>query len=330
MPLPLGLLRSLETVDAPEAWSTILEHTWNLFSSPLPMEAPASEVMRRDREIAPLDLFLSTAGYDLWSCCESSAPINTREILSWWAAHAGGRAVLILDGLSAREAPWLIHTASSRGYTVHRSGLHLAELPPDTTPFAKGLGFPQRSALSNGIAAAGSVLSGARTECTDLPWADCAAWVPTHPDVLLWHEWPDKRMHALSDKGGGPETLAREAAAQLTSEDFWLLVNRLTQGRRLIITSDHGYAATGHFANTEDEQQAKYLQQSFASGRSVSGGNVGPWVPPLDIRFESANGSHRMALGRRKWRSPGGYPSLVHGGLSVLEAAVPFLEISRP
>jgi len=329
MPLPLALLRRIEAADASEAWRAILEYTWELFSPALSPDAPVGEVMRRDREIAALDLFLSTAGYDLWSCCESSAPINSREILSWWAARPSGRAVLILDGLSARETPWLQHTASSHGYTIHRAALHLAEFPPDTTPFAKALGFGQRSALSNGMATSGSALAGARTECTDLPWADCTQWVPTHPDLFLWHEWPDKRMHALSDKGGGLETLAKEAAAQLTSEDFWSFVKRLTQGRRLVITSDHGYAATGQFANTEDEQQAKYLQQSFASGRSAPDGIVGPWVPPLDIRIESTHGSHRMVLGRRKWRSHGGYPSLVHGGLSLLEAAVPFLEISR-
>ena len=34
-------------------------------------------------------------------------------------------------------------------------------------------------------------------------------------------------------------------------------------------------------------------------------------------------------LWRRKWKSQGGYPSLTHGGLSLLEIAVPFIELSR-
>jgi hypothetical protein len=33
--------------------------------------------------------------------------------------------------------------------------------------------------------------------------------------------------------------------------------------------------------------------------------------------------------GRRKWKSAGGYPTLIHGGLSVLEVAVPFIELSK-
>lgn len=36
-----------------------------------------------------------------------------------------------------------------------------------------------------------------------------------------------------------------------------------------------------------------------------------------------------FALGRRKWKSQGGYPTLTHGGLSLLEVAVPFIELSR-
>jgi hypothetical protein len=38
---------------------------------------------------------------------------------------------------------------------------------------------------------------------------------------------------------------------------------------------------------------------------------------------------HTLALGRRKWKSQGGYPTLTHGGLSLLEMAVPFIEIEK-
>ena len=35
------------------------------------------------------------------------------------------------------------------------------------------------------------------------------------------------------------------------------------------------------------------------------------------------------AGGRRKWKSAGGYPTLTHGGLSVLEVAVPWIELTK-
>ena len=49
------------------------------------------------------------------------------------------------------------------------------ELPADTTPFAKSLGFSQRSALGNNGAGDSHKLTGARTDCTDIAWEDCAA-----------------------------------------------------------------------------------------------------------------------------------------------------------
>ena len=329
MSLPLALLRTLETADAVEAWQSVLAYAWQIFAPSLPAVSPASEIMRREREIHPVDLFLSSAAYDLWSCCQSKAPLNTNEILTWWSSRPPGRAVLILDGFSAREASWIVHSAAAHGCVVHQARLNLAELPPDTTPFARSLGFGQRSALNHGVAPSGSPFAGASTDSTDMPWQDVAKQVPTTNDVFIWHEWPDARLHELSGKGGALEALAKEAAEQLTGDDFWLLIDRLTQGRRLLITSDHGYAVTSQFANTEDEDQAKYLQQNFASGRSTGDGETGSWVPPLALRIEGKTGIHRMVLGRRKWRSPGGYPTLTHGGLSLLEVAVPFLEIER-
>lgn len=44
---------------------------------------------------------------------------------------------------------------------------------------------------------------------------------------------------------------------------------------------------------------------------------------------DSAYGRHLDVNGRRKWRSQGGYPTLIHGGLSILEVAVPFIELRR-
>jgi hypothetical protein len=49
----------------------------------------------------------------------------------------------------------------------------------------------------------------------------------------------------------------------------------------------------------------------------------------VDLALTSTHGARRYAVGRRKWKSQGGYPTLTHGGLSVLEVASPFIEISK-
>ena len=39
--------------------------------------------------------------------------------------------------------------------------------------------------------------------------------------------------------------------------------------------------------------------------------------------------NYSLALGRRKWKCQGGYPTLTHGGLSLLETLSPFIELEK-
>jgi hypothetical protein len=47
------------------------------------------------------------------------------------------------------------------------------------------------------------------------------------------------------------------------------------------------------------------------------------------IQIKSPYSAHLLAVGRRKWKSQGGYPTLTHGGLSLLEVLSPFIELSK-
>ncbi len=329
--LPLDLLRKLQAATPDEAWSELFAFAWETCSTEIPADKVASEVSRRDHAIAPADLFLATAGWDLWSSYYDKVPRTAERLSTWWSSTAPGRAVLVLDGLSLREVPWLIHGAEARSYRVHSAKAMGAELPSNTNSFAKALRFGQRSALENNGAGGSHRLLGARTDSVDLPWRECADMVDASPDWVLWHHWPDERIHDLGSPGHGLSALAVEVAKQLTSDDFWQLVERLTTGRRLVITGDHGYAATGLFSDTADNKQTQYLKARFKSGRSSpDNGTPSDWVPPLDVVLETLHGRHAFVLGRRKWKNQGGYPTLTHGGLSLLEVAVPFIELSRP
>ena len=329
--LSLELLRKLQSGTPNEAWAELFSFAWETCSPELSVEKAASEVSRRDRVIAPTDLFLATAGWDLWSNYYDTVPRTAERLAEWWSNTSPGRAVLVLDALSLREAPWLVHGAAKHGYTVHSAEPTGAELPADTNPFAKALGFGQRSALENNGASGTHKLQGARTDSVDLPWQECVDMVDASTDWVLWHHWPDKRIHDLDSPGHGLSALAKEAADQLTSDDFWALIERLTTGRRLVITGDHGYASTGLFPDTADSKQAQHLKARFRSGRSAPGDDSSSdWVPPIDVVLDTPHGRHAFALGRRKWKSQGGYPTLAHGGLSLLEVAVPFIELSRP
>jgi hypothetical protein len=334
MSLPLSALRELQTATATDAWKVLFEHVWNVCSPPIHPDKASPDVTKRDADVGAADLFLATAGWDLWRSYEAVVPRTADALASWWTSRGAGRAVLVLDAMSLREVPWLLEGAAKRGYTVHQARATGAELPADTTPFAQALGFAGRGALQNNGGAAKGRLPGATTDSTDLPWEDCAAQINPSQDWLLWHHWPDERLHDLSVPGHGLAALAREASEKLRSDSFWNLIHCLTTGRRLVITADHGYAASGQFPDVSDTSQAQYLKDRFKSGRWAALAELGhtapgAWVPPLDLRLKTIHADAAFSLGRRKWKSQGGYPTLTHGGLSLLEVAVPFIELSR-
>lgn len=328
--LTTSLLESVTSRTPKEAWRSIAEHLWQNFSIPIVSTSADAEIVKRDRNITELENTLSGSCWDLWNEFETSIPKASAAIVEFWNRIQGGKSVLILDGVSLRESPWLLEQATNRGYTIHAAGPRAAELPCETSPFAKALGFAQRSALENNGAGGAHKLPGATTESSNLNWKDCIGLIGNQQHFVFWHHFPDARMHDLSIPGEGLHKLTREAHDQFVSDDFWAFVDRLATGRRLIITSDHGYAACGLFPDLVDKDQVEYMKKLFKSGRTAtSDSEDGGWVPPIDLRLATSHGTHRYVLGRRKWKSAGGYPTLHHGGLSLLEVFVPFIELSR-
>ena len=131
-------------------------------------------------------------------------------------------------------------------------------------------------------------------------------------------------MH--EDKKDGPAIVAAQTKSELSADGFWKLVDRLRQGRRLVITGDHGYADANSFSNEEKNEETVKLLRSF----------LGP--PGVPRKTRPSPGRHstcrRWFAGTMvgwsswasKWAVQGGFPNLCHRGLSLLETAVPFIE----
>lgn len=331
MALAAGVLDALTTGSDADAWRVIIEKTLEIASKPLAEVNAPGEVIKRDRAIADLDLFLSSSGWDLWQSFGTDVERTSERLVRWWAEPYSAKAVLILDALSLRELPWLTQGAKARGFTLHEVTAHASELPGETNEFARALGFSGRSQLQNNGGGTSHKLLGAQTESVDLPWKDCEGLingVPGAKSWIFWHHWPDAKLHDYG-AGQGLERLTKDAAGQLSSDDFWEFVERLAAGRRLVITSDHGYAATGYFPDVEGDVAA-FLKRTFSSGRGKPGiHDAGPFVPPVALHVNSPHGAYLLALGRRKWRSQGGYPTITHGGLSLLEVLSPFVVLTK-
>lgn len=320
-----AVLNSILKASPDDAWNIILNEVWGLFTNPAnPVKAEV--LITKDKKIGKLDTLLSGSAWELWSNIPHSENKTSSQLKNFWANNADGKAILILDAFSLREACWILSQASDKGFQVMESKATLAEIPGDTTPFAKALGFNQRSSLTDN-GASSSDFSGAFTESEGLPFQDCCNLIKPEPNIIFWHHWPDNDMHTYADNGNGAQMLTRASEKMLSSDGFWAFIEQLTTGRKLVITGDHGYANSGLFRDLAKKEQIDYMKKLFKSGRSTQNNSNSnhKWAPPLTLNI---NGNV-LALGRRKWKSQGGYPTLTHGGLSLLEMAVPFIQIER-
>ncbi len=329
MPLGSSVLHDLTTSSPDDAWQCIVKNAMEIVSKPLDPKKAVPEVTRRDREIGAFDHLLATSSWDLWQAFSTSVERTSTRLIRWWNEPYSAKAVLILDGLSLRELPWLLQGAKEHGFEVTEASANASELPGETNEFARALGFSSRSQLQNNGGGQAHKLQPTRTECVDMPWKDCAGLIDTSKNWIFWHHWPDSKLHDGAGAGQGLGPLTRDAVDQMTGDDFWSFVERLATGRRLAITSDHGYAATGLFTDA-DRDVSPFLKKTFASGRGKSGSfDAGPFVPPVALQVDSPHGPHLLAVGRWKWKSQGGYPTLTHGGLSLLEVLSPFVELTK-
>lgn len=278
------------------------------------------------------DRMLAESAWSLWQEFAAHAPKVIDELKAFWSsATAAGTAILILDALSLREMPLIVGAAQKRGITPSRVEVRGAQVPTETDRFAEALGVGQRTKLFNNKAPGTFIFGGpdTHTDVLDAPFDDCVGSVPTTPRMFLWHRWPDEPLiHLHQDKSDGHQIVANETKKQIGSDGFWRFVDRMRQGRKLVITSDHGYAVSQFFSSeVKDQDSIKLLRQHFHARRCAKEDMANPWpsrhLPPLVCREDG----WLIVMGQRKWNVQGGFPYLCHAGLTLLEVALPYFEL---
>lgn len=301
------------------------QNAWaEIFSALLALSrSSSSPVALHDATVIP-DRLLTEAAWELWEGFPVHAE-KTADCLKRWASSGSDKAVLILDALSLREFPILLGAADARG--IHPGSVKVtgSECPSTTDHFAKSLGLASRSALANDSKPGTFALFGGNcyTDVVSLPFEDCT--VPPTSNIVIWHSWLDDLIH-LQQKL--PDQIASIATRTLQSDGFWSFINRLRQGRDLVVTSDHGYAVSKRFSSeVEDPDAIEILRKSFGASRNKAVSE--PWqkrfMPPIVMTH---NNQH-VVMGQRKWKVQGGFPHICHGGLSLLEVAVPWVEFKK-
>lgn len=281
----------------------------------------SSPVALHDATVIP-DRLLAEAAWGLWEAYPEHA-VKTSTVLKEWAEPGADKGVLILDALSLREMPLLVSAAEARGIAPLSVKVTGSECPSTTDQFAKALGLPSRSALGNNKKPASFLLfdENCYTDVVSIPFEDCA--VPPEPNMVIWHSWLDDQIHLQKRS---PDQIAGLTSKTLQGDGFWSFIDKLRKGRSLVITSDHGYAVSKRFSSeVTDPEAVTILRDTFGASRNkpLSRAWEKRFMPPIVMTHNKQN----IIMGQKKWKVQGGFPHACHGGMSLLEVAVPYLEL---
>jgi hypothetical protein len=270
------------------------------------------------------DRLLSEAAWELWKSFPQAAEKTSSRLASWTTDNnaAGGKAVLILDALSLRELFVIVEAAKKRDIAISHVAITGSECPSTTDEFAHSLGAPSRASLSDDKKGADFVpfYRNCYTDVCNTPFED--THIPPSPNLFIWHAWLDDLIHLNSL----PDILESIVSKTLQGDGFWNFINKLRKGRKLVISSDHGYAVSKNFSTeVQDASAVHFLKMNFGAARFCKA--QGEWpirtVPPIGLII---NGQ-RVITGQKKWKIQGGFPHICHGGLTLLETLVPWIEM---
>ena len=306
----------LDSPDPKTAWQDIFLSLQEL------AQTTTSPVALHDQTVIP-DRLLSEAAWQLWHHFLQAAVRTSQELKQWCGEpSSAGKAVLILDALSLRELPALLAGAKSHGVEPSSIRVTGSECPSTTDHFANAMGLQSRSALANdGKPGTFALFDTCYTDVLSVPFEDCA--VPPTANVFIWHSWLDDLIH-LQHKL--PDQVSKTAESVLQSDGFWDFINKLRQGRKLIITADHGYAVSKRFSSeVSDSDAIDILRKTFGASRNKIA--LDEWQSQFMPPIVMTHNKQHVVMGQWKWKVQGGFPHVCHGGLSLLEVAVPFLEV---
>jgi hypothetical protein len=273
------------------------------------------------------DRLLSETAWELWQAFPEAAEKTSTRLVEWTNEQgAGGKAVLILDALSLRELYILKEEAAARNVNITTIGVTASECPSSTDEFAKALGVPGRSSIADDKKSASFKPFGGNcyTSVYNYAFEDCT--VPPASKVFIWHSWLDDRIHLAQSKTEPPDTFEKSVLQTLKTPGFWKFVGSLRRGRKLLVTSDHGYAVARSFSSKiEDKDATEILRCQFKASRynSQVPQSTVKTIPPVVMSYNNQT----MVIGQNKWVVQGGYPNITHGGMSLLETLVPWIEM---
>lgn len=316
------ILRKLTSPEPRLPWMTqwLLDEVWT--ARRFETLTPEDYLVEGEQAVHAFEELLATSAaqfYDELAAAAEQAP-------GLLERAPAGSAVIVFDGASLREIPLFLSKAKESGFRVAENSVALAALPSTTTAFVSTrlLGkevspkaLPQRKEL--------------KEQKVHAYYMDDAISIhqinPADDEsILLWSAFPD-----ITYKDSNARFARHFADMQKLYDTAWRnTVMQIPRGRRIVITSDHGYIFFGAgFDSTRPNDVCALLDQDrfkFFGGEECMPKQAEE--PGLQVL-----GERRLAMvrGRIKNRPQGPSANKVyrHGGLSLMEVLTPWIVLEK-
>lgn len=238
-------------------------------------------------------------------------------------------AAVVFDGLSLREVPLLKHLAEQSGLRVVEEGWSVAATPSDTIGFitsrlgARTIGPTQLPACASlrtdGIAC--HYLGQVNERCSLNPAAQA---------VLIWSSFPDYRY--TERDGKFPQLFENLHDMMMTAwQNSIQAIVQEYPGRRILVTSDHGYVYFGPGCSFDWDSRAVSPITAYFGGERFA--RLGEKPDPPDHRGLHVLRDRGIAMIRGRVqthpRGQGARKLYKHGGMSLMEMLTPWIVLEQ-
>lgn len=273
---------------------------------------------QQERETNHLEEFIRDTYFELYYVLLERARTQDR------AAHFASQeaSIVVLDGLSLREANRLMPRLEEEGFGITEYSYAFSGMPSTTQSFFRDV---------FGVAGAGAMpkkwqgFSFRSIRSGDVPM------FLEGPKALVWLSFPDELMHPMRGKGVTPSF-----ALERTEEALLKILN-LLETEEVVLTSDHGYmyAQSAALFWHAPVSNRKVLLKLFGAQRGVLfDGMKGEEFEvlralPRDQTYVLFDDKGCYVRGRYYWSAPGKQSDVAHGGISLMECLVPVIRLRR-
>lgn len=320
---PVSLCAEGPRLPAIKQWLT------DVIWSPSRYNAMDAEVYLRQGEeaVVRLEEAISSGALAVWDELEADSR-QAPTLKSWFGLDAplpleSPRAAVVFDGLSLRELPLLLKMAETTGFKVKSVGITATSLPTETIDFVDQRIIGTRIGPSR--LRGRRELAEKNVEAFYLEQPNAREVFPSGRSLLVWSSYPDRLF--FNDEARSEQLFSTFHHDHIPV--LWkCTVQAIPRGMPIVVTADHGYIFFGASLESMRNSDAAALLGQARSREFGPTEELPAWHPDLQILPATRTAMLRGRL-RAKSQGPSSRKIYQHGGFSLMEVLVPWIELER-